>query len=338
MRVVISGIGTGGHYFPALVVGEEFMRRRIPVLFLARRGHREEALARERGIPVFCTDPRGFYGKSLKNKIISIVSIMASIIMVSRVTNHVIGLAFGGYGSLPLIIACMVNRCPFYVFEPNRIPGRATTLFAGKARRIFLGLPLAKGVHGRSIVTGIPIRQEFKNDRAPSAKKKELKKILFIGGSQGARRLNDLAIALQNIRASGYQITIISGTRDHDRVKKLSYGTTRVVAFTEEPWHETAKADIIVSRSGALAGYEIMSSGKPVIFIPFPHAIDDHQYHNAHYFSRVGNALVLREGDADEQTVAHHIDTMVSKKGRGSGIIWDAEKRIVTAIVEDNDL
>jgi UDP-N-acetylglucosamine--N-acetylmuramyl-(pentapeptide) pyrophosphoryl-undecaprenol N-acetylglucosamine transferase len=338
MKVVLSGIGTGGHYFPALVVAEEFLRRKVPVLFLARRGHREEVLARDRGIHVFCIDPKGFYGKALKDKIVSIVSIMTSIIMVSRVTGHVIGLAFGGYGSLPLIIACMVNRCPFYLFEPNRISGRATTLFAGKAVRVFLGLPLAKSGKGQNLVTGIPIRQEFKNVRAPSAKKKELKKILFIGGSQGARRLNDLAIALQGILAPGYEITIISGTCDHDRVKKLSHSMTRVIAFTEEPWQEIAKADIIVSRSGALAGYEIMSSGKPVIFIPFPYAIDDHQYYNAHYFAQTGNALVLREKDADEHTIAHHIVMMVSKQGRDSGLILDAEKRIAAAIMKDNDL
>lgn len=338
MKVVISGIGTGGHYFPALVVAQEFMRRKIPVLFLARRGCREEALAKDRGIHVLCIDPKGFYGKALKNKIVSVVSIIASIITVSRVTSHVIGLAFGGYGSLPLIVACMVNRCPFYLFEPNRISGRATTLFAGKARRVFLGLPLAKSVHGHRTVTGIPIRQDFKNLRAPAAEKKQLKEILFIGGSQGARRLNDLAIALQGILPAGYRITIISGARDHERIARLGCGSTRVIAFTSEPWHEIANADVIVSRSGALAGFEIMSSGKPVIFIPFPCAIDDHQYHNAVYFSRLGNAVVLRENEADEHTLAPLIHEMVSKGQTARQVMRDAEKTIVATIMEENDL
>lgn len=338
MRVVISGIGTGGHYYPALVVAREFMYRHIQVVFLARRGKREDVLARQYGVPVLCIDPQGFYGTSLRSKIVSIISIMLSILAVNCVSKRVIGLSFGGYGSLPLIVSCMINRCPFYLFEPNRISGRATTLFAGKAHGIFLGLPLAKSVPGKNRITGIPIREEFKNDRAPAVEKNKLKRILILGGSQGARRLNDLAIKLQSILTKDFRITIISGPRDYQRVHKLCEGTTRVIAFTDTPWIDIANADVIISRSGALAGYELMTSGKPVIFIPFPYAIDDHQYYNAEYFSRIGNAKVLREDEVDEYTLRDAIHRMIDMKIRKSTLILDAEKRIVEAIIKENNL
>jgi len=338
VSLVISGIGTGGHYYPALVVAREFMRRKISVVFLARRGMREEILARGSGLPVFCIDPKGFYGKSIRGKLVSIISIILSIAAVSCITRKVVGLSFGGYGSLPLILSCMINRCPFYLFEPNRISGRATALFAGKARGLLLGLPPAKGVPCNGIVTGVPIRHEFKNVRAPAVEIKKLKKILILGGSQGARRLNDLAIALQHVLSNDFEITIISGPSDYLRVQQQRIRSTRVISFTDEPWAEIATADVIISRSGALAGYEIMCSGKPVIFIPFPYAIDDHQYHNAVFFAQQGNALVLRESEADVNTVARSVQTMMDKKAGGNGLISDAEQKIVETIIKENDL
>jgi UDP-N-acetylglucosamine--N-acetylmuramyl-(pentapeptide) pyrophosphoryl-undecaprenol N-acetylglucosamine transferase len=337
VKVVISGIGTGGHYFPALVVAQEFMRRNVPVLFLARQGQREEILAKKAGIPVVCIDPKGFYGKAMHKKIISIVSIVLSIAAVSCITRKAIGLAFGGYGSIPLIIACLINRAPYYLFEPNRISGRATTLFAGKAEGVFLGLPLAKGVSCHSIVTGIPIRSEFKNARAPAVEIKKIKKLLILGGSQGARRLNDMGIALQSLLGKDYEITIISGAHDYERVKELSGARTRVISFTPAPWQEITRADVIISRSGALAGYEIMSSGKPVIFIPFPYAIDDHQYHNARFFARQKNVMVFRETEVDEQVIIESVCSMAQEKICARSMIFDAEQRIADVIMEENN-
>lgn len=338
MRLVISGIGTGGHYFPALVVAQEFMRRDVPVLFLARHGQREEILAKEAGIPVVDIDPRGFYGKTIHMKVLSVLSILLSIAVVGCITKKVVGLAFGGYGSIPLIMACMINRSPYYLFEPNRISGRATALFAGKARGVFLGLPLAKGVPQRAVVTGVPIRAEFKNVRAPAVEIKKIKKILILGGSQGARRLNDMGIALQSVLGKEYEITIISGPRDHHRVKELSKGSTKVIAFTPTPWKEIAQADLIISRSGALAGYEIMCSGKPVIFIPFPFAIDDHQYHNARYFAGQGNVHVFRESDVDAHSLAQHITSMAPVQVRARTLNFDAEQRIADIIMEGHNV
>jgi len=337
-KIIISGVGTGGHYFPAVVVAHELLKRRVGVLVLVRQGYKEEKIAHSYGLDISYTKARPFYGKSIFQKVIFILSLMYSIYKLGSLTKKSIGLTFGGFGSLPLIISCLINRSPFYMFEPNRIPGRATQLFISRAQKVFLGLPLATSLKDDCIVTGIPIRQEFKSlEKKYSKKTDPYKKILFYGGSQGAQRLNRLALELQRILSKKYKIVIISGERDYHWVNSKRNGRTEVVPFTLTPWSEIEEADVIISRSGALAGYEILSSNKPVIFIPFPFAVDDHQYYNAEYFSSIGNATLIHEKDATEKIVAEKITELIQKRvERKTEIISDAEQRIVDVILKEN--
>jgi len=337
MRVVISGIGTGGHYFPAIVVAQEFMKCKVDVIFLARRGYSEEEVARKYGLRIFYVESKPFFGKSIFMKLLSLLSIVYSAISLNNITKQVIGFACGGFGSLPLLISCFMNRSPFYLFEPNRIPGRATKLFARRARKVFLGLPLLGRRDDNMILTGIPIRTEFKecHRKRLSAEKKE-KKILFLGGSQGAMRLNRLALEIQDMLPRGYTLTIISGKRDFDWVDGNRRGRTRVLSFTLSPWEEMKKADVIVSRSGALAGYEILSLDIPVIFIPFPYAVDDHQYYNAEYFAETGNAVVMREEEVTAEILLKKIMELSSIRKKKVTLDFNAEKKIVDFILKEN--
>ena len=337
-KVVISGIGTGGHYFPAIVVAKELLRRKVEVIFLVRKGFFEEEIARMYGLKTFAINARAFYGKSLFCKILSIFYIIYSVLLLNTMTKRVAGIAFGGFGALPLLISCFINRSSFYLFEPNRIPGRATELFASRAKKIFLGLPLATKLKGDFIITGIPVRREFKTYVKDYRRKiRSQKQILFLGGSQGARRLNSLALEIQGILPKKYQIVIICGKRDFNWVNSRRNGRTKVIPFTSSLWEEMQDADAIVSRSGALAGYEILLSNKPVVFIPFPFAVDNHQYYNAGYFTGVGDAILLEEKNLTKELLVQRIEerlhTKVKKKIK---IILDAEKRIADVIMKEN--
>lgn len=332
--VVIAGIGTGGHYFPASVVAQELRNHNMKVIFLVRAGKAEEKLAAKYSLTTFRIQAHGFFGKSLYGKCLSILSIALSVVTLLTLTKKVIGVAFGGFGSIPLIIACLINRSPFFLFEPNRIPGRTTILFAKKAECVFLGLPLVVPLDARCEITGIPMRSEFKKYPIEKKTRNSLqKRALFLGGSQGARRLNELALKVREQLPDDYFIVIVSGKRDFNWVSKEQDSRTKVIAFTFTPWQEMREADIIISRSGALAGYEVMTSGKPVIFIPFPYAIDDHQYYNAEYFTQTGNAIILREESLSEQKLAHSITTHIHARGGKANLVMDAEQRITDAIV-----
>jgi len=337
-KIIASGIGSGGHYFPAVVTAVELLRRRCDVFFLVRKGFQEEKIARRYGLKTFLVNSRPFFGKSIFGKIFFAFILLHSIFRLHALTRGGIGLAFGGFGAVPLNISCLLNRSPFYVFEPNRVPGRATRFFARSARRVFLGLPPVASLHGKISITGIPIRREFKVDRRPAGFGRQTGKVrvLVYGGSQGARFLNDMALALQDIIPGKWYLTIISGIRDYARVISSKKVRTHVIPFSETPWEEIRRSDILVSRAGALAGYEILALGKKVVFVPFPHAIDDHQYHNALYFTEIGDALLRAEKELTPKDLAKCLrELMKRKRWRQTSLILDAEKKIADLMLKD---
>jgi len=335
-RIVISGIGTGGHYFPALVVAQALAIRKRKVSFLVRPLGPEDRIARTFGVPVFPVPASGFYGKTPWAKVKFIANLVRATLRLIPLTKKAVGVAFGGYGSLSLILSCLFNRRPFYLFEPNRIPGRATRMFSRRARRVFLGLPLIQSIPGETMVTGIPIRDEFKIPATVVKTGTAPKTVLIIGGSQGARRLNQLAIELQATLPSEYRIRIISGERDYKWVDRSRNGRSEVIPFTTAPWIEFRGSDVIVSRSGALAGYEIMAAGRNTVFVPFPHAVDNHQFHNAQYFAEIGGALVLEEKNLTAEILSKTIQKIAGRKVDPNRlIILDAEHRITDKILND---
>ncbi len=331
--IVISGIGTGGHYFPAAVVGREFQRRHCQVMFLVRPASPEESMARSFGLPAIRVKARGFYGKTVLGKIQSLLAFLQAVCRLLPIVRGAVAVTFGGYGSLPLIAACLIRRRPFFLFEANRIPGRATRMFAARAQRVFLGLPLQGTIAGLTQMTGVPIRDEFKHSDADRLTARN-PVVLILGGSQGARRLNQLGIELKGSLPVSYRIVIISGERDYPWVVGSQNGRTRVIPFTTTPWVEFAAANVIVSRAGALAGYEILATRKPTIFIPFPSAIDDHQLFNARYFVEAGGGRLIEESGLTAASLAAAIQDLVERRGvPRSEIMLDAEHRIVDAVL-----
>ena len=156
---LISGIGTGGHYFPAIVIASELKKRGRDVIFLVRRGFPEESAARRHGLKTLSIPAQGFYGTSLMRKLTALISYAHAAYRLYGVVKGTTAIAFGGFGALPLVAACVLRRCGFYLFEPNRVPGRATRLLAPRAKMVFLGMPFLKTIAGTTIVTGIPLRQ-----------------------------------------------------------------------------------------------------------------------------------------------------------------------------------
>lgn len=337
-RIVISGIGSGGHYFPAVVTAVELQRRGCDVYFLVRKGFQEEKIAWRYGLKTFLINSRPFFGRSVFDKMIFVLVLIHAVFRLNTLTRRGVGLAFGGFGGVPLNISCLLNRSPFYVFEPNRVPGRATRFFAHWARRVFLGLPPVASIPGKISVTGIPIRAEFKRDhrQQESGKVPGRARILVYGGSQGARFLNDLALTLQGMISRKWSLTVIAGIRDYARVISSKKGNTHVIPFSETPWDEIRRSDVLVSRAGALAGYEILALGKRVVFVPFPHAIDDHQYHNALYFAKTGNALMRVEKELTPEELVKCIQELIKHRGaKKTNLIMDAEKRMADLMLGD---
>lgn len=336
--IIISGIGTGGHYFPALVVAEEFMKNNIETIFLVRKGFPEDEMAQKYGLKTFYIEPKPYFGKSIWNKFIALWMVFKSVLVLNKVTKHCAGISFGGFGSLPLILSCMINRQKFFLFEPNCIPGRTTRMFARFAKKVFVGLPNVKKLKGNVLFTGIPVRQEFKKPISTTSFS-EKKTILFMGGSQGAKRLNEIAIKFQRILPQEYRIIIISGRRDFEWVNKEKDFRTVVIPFTTEPWSLIAQANVVVSRAGALSGYELLTMKKSVIFIPFPYAVDNHQYYNAEFFARMPNVKMILEKELNEKNLFEMVNDLLqtkqTDKTQATKMIFDAEKIIVNTVLRE---
>ncbi len=336
--IIISGIGTGGHYFPAIVVAKEFLKYKQEVIFIARRGYPEEEVAKNNNLRIFHLNPRPYYGKSLLHKVYALFKVMESVVKLNKVVKKGIGISFGGFGSLPLIVSCIINRRPFYLFEPNRIPGKTTRFFAACARKVFLGMPCGIEMRCDQVITGIPVREEFK--KVSKAQKRSTRRtVLFMGGSQGARKLNEFAIKLQKILPKEYRIVIISGKRDFEWVDKEKDCRTEVIPFTNAPWETIAEADVVVSRAGALSGYELLVMKKSVLFVPFPYAVDNHQYHNAQYFIQVPNVKMELEENLNEDILLNRIKELFQAEtpevSIGGLITACAEKEIVNTVIAE---
>ncbi len=332
---IISGVGTGGHYFPAIVIARELKRRGRDVLLLVRRGFPEESAAHRHGLETFGIPAQGFYGTSMMRKLTALISYARAAYRLNGIVKRTTAIAFGGFGALPLVAVCVLRRCDFYLFEPNRVPGRATRFLAPRAKMVFLGMPPVEVVAGNTIVTGIPLRHEFTSHRGTGIRRSYKKTILFFGGSGGAQRLNELALELQHILPARYTLVIISGHRDYEWVMERKAKRTRVMPFSHQPWIELKKADVVVSRSGALTGYEILSSNVPAVFIPYPHAVDDHQWHNAQYFVSQSGGMVIRQEDITASRLAEAIKKLSARKRQRTPVANAAEKKIADIITAE---
>ncbi len=336
--IIISGIGTGGHYFPALVVANEFMKRNIATIFLVRKGFPEDEIAQKYRLKAFYIEPKPYYGKSFWNKLIALWKVLKSVLALNKITKKCVGISFGGFGSLPLILSCMINRQSFFLFEPNCIPGRTTRMFSRFAKKVFLGLPSAIRLKGNTLLTGIPVRKEFKRFVSPT-NSFEKKTILFMGGSQGAKHLNEIAIKFQRILPQDYRIIIISGRRDFEWVNKEKDYRTEVISFTMEPWNLIAQADVVISRAGALSGYELLTMKKSVIFVPFPYAVDNHQYYNAEFFAKMPNVKMILEKDLNEKNLCEMVMELLharkTEKIQETKMLFEAEKVIVNTVLKE---
>lgn len=207
----------------------------------------------------------------------------------------------GGYASGPAMLAAALSSVPTMAFEPNYVPGLANRLVATMVSAAAVQFADTCRYFRNCRVTGVPVRRAFFEIPPRSAGARPT--VLIFGGSQGARALN--RAMLESIFALREQIPQLhvlhqTGERDYDEAR-AAYLTAEAAAevypFIEDMPQAFARADLVVCRSGASTVAEIAAAGKAAIFVPFPHAADDHQRRNAEALVRAGAALMIQEGE-----------------------------------------
>jgi UDP-N-acetylglucosamine--N-acetylmuramyl-(pentapeptide) pyrophosphoryl-undecaprenol N-acetylglucosamine transferase len=227
----------------------------------------------------------------------------------------------GGYVSGPMVLAAALRRTPAALLEADAHLGLANRLAAPFAERVFLALPIEGRDGTKYRVTGRPVPRRSRVVAAEQARRQfdlptDVPVLLVLGGSQGALRLNELAV--ETWGTSGPAVLHLCGERDYaglrNRVSRPDY---RLLPFTNEIGAAYSAADVALARAGGSV-WELAAAGLPVILVPYPHATADHQTKNARYFEAAGGAVVVPETELER--VPALVDELLSDDARREGM------------------
>ncbi len=310
MRLMITGGGTGGHTSPARAILEELQERdpQLIAQWVGCRHSMEERVSADMGIPFRSLPVEGWPRRRTPRRLWVAAKLIWSVLrawMVLRKFRPQVVVGVGGYVSLPLMWIAQRMKIPTVIHEQNRLLGVANRMLAPRASRVLLSFPETRGAYpeDRSRIVGNPVRAAFINppDRLSAREDFELDPaipvVLVCGGSQGARRLNEaIKGLLSEVPHERVQFIWMTGSADATMARtaaERARATVRVYPYIDDMAKACAAADLIISRSGASTTAEIALLGKPAILVPYPHATDDHQRHNAQAFVNAGAAVLL---------------------------------------------
>jgi len=318
MKLLIAGGGTGGHVFPAIAIAREWLSRgseREVVLVGTQRGI-EMKLVPQAGLPLETLRAAGLKGKGgltlVKNLSMLVPGTLDAFSIVSK-HKPVAAFGVGGYAAGPMMLATWLRGIPNVIFEPNAEPGFTNKVLARLSKRIATGYEVtARGLGGKGVVTGNPVRAEF-FAIAPCVPQKPLH-LLITGGSQGALPINRTFVdAMDLLAARKDELSIVhqTGERDYNAVRtayaRREFHSAEVVPFLGNMAERFAWADLIVCRAGAITASEVAASGRAAIFIPFGRATDSHQLRNAQEMAKANAGKLITENELTADRLAGDI-------------------------------
>lgn len=310
-RLLIAAGGTGGHVFPGLAVADYLKNVGLDVEWAGGEKGLEQRLVPGK-YPLHTLPMIAFRGSGTLHKIKAVGSLFQAFLQARRLLRErqaAVVLVMGGYVSAPVGLAAKSLRIPLVIHEQNSVAGMANRWLSRLATQVFEAFPQTFPAKTNAIHSGNPLRDVFYSDK-PIAKEDGRLHILVMGGSQGAHAINE-AVAqtisvMSNERIAWWHQT---GTADYEQFQK-GYDQqphVRCSAFIEDTAEALAWADLVISRAGALSVSEITASGVAGLFIPYPYAVDDHQYHNAKHAEAQFAAIIVRQCDASASLLAEKI-------------------------------
>lgn len=321
-RVVLTTGGTGGHIFPAIAVALKLKEKypRCRVVFVGGEYGPEKEMAGRAGIEFKAFPARGVLGrgvKSLGSLFWMGKSLIKSIIFLRSFKPEVVA-GFGGYAGFMPVLAARMLKIPTAVHEQNSLPGVTNRILGKRVDQIFLSFPDEQGFFPgeKVMVTGNPVREELVRLQDISTYSGRIKRLLVLGGSQGAKGINDAVLAcLGQFRAMGVEIWHQAGAADYERVKKIydrDYPEARVDKFIENMAEAYDFASLVLCRAGASTLAELCVAGRPSVLVPFPYATHDHQMSNARYLEKRGAAMVLAQSHLSGINIAGIIGDLLA--------------------------
>jgi len=325
-KFIISGGGTGGHIFPAIAIANA-IREKHPdaeILFVGALGRMEMDRVPAAGYPIKGLPVSGFDRKNLLRNFKVIINFLKSLGLAHRIVKEfqpAVVVGVGGYASAPVLRVAGAMGIPTLLQEQNSYAGVANRLLAAKASCICVAYDgMEKFFPASKIIkTGNPVRQDLSDTEPKNTEayryfgfSPEIKTLLIIGGSLGARTINQSVIArLNELAGSGYQVIWQTGRFYFDDACK-SYQPYKnaailVTDFVSRMDYAYAIADLVISRAGAGSIAELCLLGKPVILVPSPNVAEDHQTQNALALVNKNAAVLIKDVDAVENLIPNAI-------------------------------
>lgn len=317
VALVMAG-GTGGHIFPGLAVAHALREQGWRVHWLGAPGSMEERLVPPQGFPLETIDFAGVRGKGLLTLALlplRLLKAFAQALSVVRRVKPDVVIGLGGYISFPGGMMAVLAGKPLILHEQNSVAGMANKVLASVADKVFAAFPNALP---KAQWVGNPLRQAFLQQPEPAerfAGRSGPLKVLVVGGSLGAKALNDIvpqAVALLPAEVRP-QVVHQSGAKQIDALR-ANYAAAGVQAeltpFIEDTAQAFADADLVICRAGASTVTELAAVGVAAIYVPFPHAVDDHQTTNAHFMVDAGGGWLMPQPALNAQKLAEMLQNM----------------------------
>ncbi|MCP8346790.1 undecaprenyldiphospho-muramoylpentapeptide beta-N-acetylglucosaminyltransferase [Pseudomonas sp. FBF18] len=318
-NVLIMAGGTGGHVFPALACAREFQARGYTVHWLGTPRGIENELVPQAGLQLHLIQVTGLRGKGKLSLLKAPFTLFKAVLQARRIIRRlkpVCVVGFGGYVTGPGGVAAKLAGVPVVIHEQNAKAGTANRLLVPLAGRVCEAFPNTFEASDKLRTTGNPVRGELFLEpvREPLAGRRA--RLLVLGGSLGAEPLNKLlpqALALvpEALRPEVFH----QAGKQHDQITAERYREAGIEAqvepFIKDMAHAYGWADLVICRAGALTVSELAAAGLPSMLVPLPHAIDDHQTHNAHYLAREGAAFLMPQATIGAAQLAERLNEVL---------------------------
>lgn len=349
MRLLVAGGGTGGHLYPGVAVAEELLARGGDhcVLFAGTQRGLEARVLPALGLSFAPVRARGLVGSGpvgmLRSLGTQFLGLADAVGLVRRFRPQAC-LGVGGYASFPVLAAGGLFGVPSAVQEQNATPGLTNRILGKWVARVYLGDAAAARHFSAAKVrsTGNPLRRVLRASTpyAPPTPGEPLR-VLVLGGSQGARALNENVPGALALATCPWEVLHQAGKGKAEAVG-AAYGDrpgARVVEFLDDMASAYAWAQLVIARAGALTLAEVAAAGRPAVLVPFPYAAGDHQTANARAFEGRGAACTLAESDLSPVRLWETVRGLLDQPGRPAAMAAASDRaarRDAAAVIVDD--
>lgn len=324
-RIILAGGGTGGHIFPAIAIANAILKQQpqTAILFVGAKGKMEMEKIPQAGFHIEGLDIAGLNRSSLIKNIGLPVKLLKSFFQVRNILKSfkptaVIGV--GGYSSFPVLRTAQAKGIPTFIHESNSFAGKANIMLGKKATKIFVATDGMEKFfpHEKIMITGNPVRASISKSTVSREEGIRFfgldpakKTVLSVGGSLGAKSINEaLDNNLDQFAANNLQLLWQTGKPYATPAKEAAAGKSNIWVndFINQMEYAYAAADLVISRSGAMAIAELCVMKKAAVFVPFPFAAEDHQTANAQNLVNKNAGILVKDSEALHKLVQSIVD------------------------------